>query len=103
MPVNRQGLILFVIEVLFGEYGVYHTTTNTKKSCRPDSHMGIRDSGQIPIIILCLTHQEFLGMLIGLVTCESLACETITGQTLTVEREFGYMIIRLLCSCTYKQ
>lgn len=31
-----------------------------------DSHAGTRESGQIPIIILWLTPQEFLGVLIGL-------------------------------------
>ena len=33
---------------------------------RPDSYAG-RESGQIPIIISCLTRQEFLGVLIDLV------------------------------------
>ena len=50
----------------------------TPTSLAGQTHVG-RESGQIPIIISFLTHQEFLGVLIGLVTngahdCLFLAC-----------------------------
>ena len=46
---------------------------HSHESRRPDSHVG-RESGQIPIIISFLTCQEFLGMLIGLVTNGAHGC-----------------------------
>ena len=43
------------------------------QSCGPDSHVR-RESGQIPFINLCLTRQEFLGVLIDLVTNGACGC-----------------------------
>ena len=52
----------------FGGVHFYHDRDRWINSLQPDSHAGRRESGQIPIIISSLTCQEFLGVLIDLVT-----------------------------------